>query len=1086
MVGVPWIWSLLAICLLVQSALGRPFWNAADYPAAGARPGLYKPPKAGEVADAALAETRGTGGGFVYLAHTTSPHKPAWVDELFMTLGRPCIFVNGQAPYVRHDLYVTLTQLLKRKDTQEALFGLEYIVFIDVDLVQPGHAEINGFEAFLMEWKPAVGLPFLEPIYGHAQWYSGRPAWPWAQWDDAMVAYHVLAAPKLFNIAASPGWAALGWAARWRHRVWALLLFPERVLLTPDVHLYRQPGGSYELPDAEILHKTYLELVTVAKESLERYFVDRGDTWKVTMLAIPHPLQPYSPVITNGLRGGMPIGCHKCICPSASRGVPELYATAKPTWSEVVTGDIIRLHGLAQKRLHYAFMESPYTGGGFADVAEQLASRAVLPIEASRRHHQADVEKARADFKTCMLPGKESRLEADDIPEAAMALRELPVRRRTHLYVVLMPGPSLRGTCWLELLRRTDCWLLVLTWKEPLRDPPEALRHERVTPAYFPRSNIQEAKLSQHWIALEIMLAQGWRFSYVVRVDADACLTWNSEMGADERAALEARHGSPFGAFHDFLERDRPPVAVVHNVVDASAFSGPFNRSTGPWDLGRPCVLAWDHRFHAVSAEALPFYAFDLALQPLNWNTADVSVFYRLNAAFAGRTLSYTEVEMDIRTLKSSSESYLKVLGDDPVLPTVVNSWERTWLPLAHRTALGLPRYLRHRALYGFWMEWEASDGASDCLPPLQPEGEEEGASHESLWTAVDGSSSKEVCHSQRHPHLRWHLRSGALVMVMMLEQLITSFLGRLRRVHHNDHEKIWHIAGWDYSGAELVAAMLRETALQLRVYELVCEDAFDDSAKAANHSQPLSLEVHAQLHRIADERRFHMDWFSYLRDLVDAARAFRMDGGRRADGLPPGGREPLLMHLQLRATLEALPAARIAHHDPRAKLPKPQRPQVFFAPPRLARNTASGSAGTAPGDEVEEVAGAGPCLRAKALPVENLAHSGTLCVGHAAPPDLLLPLLPPRPAASSQNGTQSLEAAPVEGTAATDGGGGGGSARRCSDFLVLPPDIPASASSPAAQAAGCFREMVQGFRYTAVLYADDDPDLATAEGFWF
>lgn len=1051
--------ALLRACMLAPAALVEAeglladAWRPSSYPEPGRAGSLWPADQHLEAGGAGTWSVGGTSqkqpeGAFAYLVHTVAHPKPSWVEELFVAMARPCIFVVGEAPHVRHDLYHMFAKLQKRDDPQQILSGVQYAVFIDADLVQPEQSDIVRFEEFLLEWLPAVGLPFLRPIYGHADWYAARPAWPWAQWDDAMVAYHCLAAPRLFTMATTPGWASLGWAARWRHRVWALLLFPERVLLTPNVQLYRKRGGIIELPDAETLFKTYLEVVAAAKASLEQRFVDRGDTWKVTMLAIPHPMQPYSPIITNGLQGGMPIGCHKCICPMPRRGVPELFASATPTWAEAVTGDVIRLHGLVQKRLHYVFMESELTGG-FADVAEDLAARALLPIEAARRHSEADVERARVYFELCMAPSHSSMLMAGDIPDVAMRVRELPVRSRTHLYVLLIPGPSLRGTCWLELLRRDDCWLLIVTWKEPLTEPLEALQNERVTTAYLPRSNIQEAKLSQHWVALEIIVAQGWRFSYVVRGDADACLTWSTALGAEELAALQLAHDSSVGAFHDFLERDLPPVAVVHNVVDASAFSGPFNRSTGPWDLSRPCVLAWDHRFHAVSAEALPFYAFDLALQPLNWNTADVSVLYRLGAAFAGRTVSYTEVELDVRTLKSSSDSYLKVLGDDSVLPTVANSWERTWLPLAHRSALGLPRHLRHRAIYSFWMEWEAGDGASDCLPPLPRH-----SSHEHLWVGAPTSSTEEVCHAQREPHLRWPWRPGALVLVMMLEQLLTSFLGRLRRLHHHTRDKRFSIAGWDYPGEEVEAAFLREAALHLRVYELVCDDAFDDGAKALNHSRPFSLEARAQLQQISGDQR--LPWFSHLRTLEDAAQAFRMEGGKRIDGLPPGGKEPLLMHLQLRATLAALPAHRIAHHDPRSTLPRPTKPQVFFAHPWLI----------ASGQEAADAL----CRRAEALPSAGAGDERrSLCVVPALPKEWLEADARSR-AAAMFNGTEAeAEASRRPGSVATLLGlllrG-----RACSDVLVLPLGPPATLQ-PLARAAACFRQLVQGFRYTAVLH---------------
>lgn len=1064
---------ILCLALLaLPCTRGRPgVWSGAGYPAniLFRRRHFWERTGAGVATVAGTSGRRGQGlgaegdaevgqvpkdlqGRFFYLLHTAQSTKPGWVADSFTPpteeRHRPVIVVRGLAQQIRHSLYQTYLETIEHDLLASRI---EYVVFIDADLVQIDFAELDAFEAFLWKWLPAVGMPFLEPIYGHASWFDGRDAWPWAQWDDAIVAYHTSAAPRLFDDRTTPSWAHLGWAARWRHRVWAMLLFPEHVLLTPNVRLFRKPGGQVNLPHPSLLLETFRELLDVAGKGLGKQLFDTGDNWKAAMLSIVHPQQPYGPVITNGLNAGMPIGCYKCICPLAARGSASEYAQAKPTWIEATTADAMKMHALLQSRIQFAFMERNQEGG-LAGVSFELSSRAVLPIEAARRHDGAAVVQARVDFERCMAPGLEDTLAEHDLPLTAQQLRKLPVRDRTHLYVLLIRGPSLAGTCWLEILERSDCSLLVITWKEPLSDPPEVLASDRVTPAYLPKSNIQEAKLSQHWISMEIMLAQGWRFGYVVRADEDACLTWSSELDNAERQELQALHGSAVGAFHDFLDRDRPPVAVVHNVVDASSyFSGPFNRSTGPWDLARPCVLAWDHRFHAVSAEALPFYAFDLALQPLNWNTADASVFYRLNAAFAGRTVSYTEVEMDIRRLKSTSEQYLKVLGDDSILPTVATSWERTWLPLAHRTAVGLPRHLKHRALYSFWLEWETSDGASDCLPTIPP-----GRSHESLWTAVGKQSSKDVCYSQQQPHLRWHHRYGGLGVVLMMERLITDYLNRLLRAHKVSRSHVFQIAGHSYAAAEVEAAFVRELALHLRVYELVCEEAFDEAWKASNYSKPLSLEVHAQVRELTGGR--FSQWFSDIGSLKDAARAFRMDGGRRTDGLPPVGRRPLLMHLQLRAALEAFPAARIAHHDPRFSLPKPQRGQAFFAPLWLIPPYSSRDQ-----DEVADTI----CHRASVLPVgvndiEESILAAALCVGGGMPVELR-EHMNKTAAAALAAAVPSLQSLGMEQATPRS--------TRCLNWLGLPLGIAASASSPLARAAVCFRELVQGFRFASVVY---------------
>eukprot|EP00929_Paragymnodinium_shiwhaense_P046716 TRINITY_DN23773_c0_g2_i4.p1 TRINITY_DN23773_c0_g2~~TRINITY_DN23773_c0_g2_i4.p1 ORF type:complete len:743 (-),score=67.54 TRINITY_DN23773_c0_g2_i4:57-2285(-) len=700
-------------------------------------------------------------GPVIYLLHTASRSTPEWINVTLAPLKRPWALRFGSAPYVREHL--RLSSLVSRFEKRaDRLRTTSYFVFVDVDLVQPEVADLASFEKFLCDWKPAVGLPFLQPLYGHLEWFKRRQeVWVWAQWDDAVVAYSRHALQRLYSAKLQPATKDGGWVGRWWHRSWAGLLYPRQVLLTTTVHFNRRPSGPAKLPKASAL-QSYAQLLLSATSD-----ACGGD--RMHPLCVPHPSQAYSPAICDGGPGcEASEGCSQCGVPQPIRGSVSDSALAKPGCTVVAPQGVMSLWILVQLREHYSRLMLEGYVGSFSKANRSLAAFGLLPVEEGIQRTDQEVDEARSNFSACMSPGREEAT-MDELPPITKQVRGLPIRKNTFAYMLLAAGPDLKEACWRQLLKTDNVHILVVTWRQPL-NATDLLRNPRVTTAFLPNSTMNEAKQAKHWIILEVQAAFGWRFDYVIRADSDACLAWDSRMSPPAREELLRKNSSAFDAFHAFLVRDRPAVGLPRGH-ETSYFSTPFNRSSGPWHLDKPSLLAYDHQFHAVSADALLFYTLDLAFEGVRWHIADVSCLYRLSALFAGRTLSFNAVEMDSETAVSTSASYMHKVGGDEIIPHVAFGFERTWLPLAHRIRKSLPAHLQSRALYSYWMEWESGDGVADVLPDQQ--------AHANLsWRPPKDPSACEV---QRLPHKRWHMRHNGVNLVMLLEGMLNNFAGRIR-----------------------------------------------------------------------------------------------------------------------------------------------------------------------------------------------------------------------------------------------------------------------------------------------------------------
>eukprot|EP00929_Paragymnodinium_shiwhaense_P046722 TRINITY_DN23773_c0_g3_i2.p1 TRINITY_DN23773_c0_g3~~TRINITY_DN23773_c0_g3_i2.p1 ORF type:complete len:557 (-),score=67.91 TRINITY_DN23773_c0_g3_i2:918-2588(-) len=486
--------------------------------------------------------------------------------------------------------------------------------------------------------------------------------------------------------------------------------------------------------------------------------------------------------------------------------------------------------------------------------------------------------------------------------------------------------------------------MLIVSWKYPI-NATDLLRNPRVTTSFLPRSTIQQSKWAKHWIIMEVMAALGWRFDYVIRADSDACLAWGTGLTITDREELQRKHPSPFHAFHSFLTDDRPAVGLPR-TLETGTTSTPFNRSSSPWHLDKPAVLDYDHQFHAVSADAILFYAFDLAFEPVNWNIGDVSVCYRMSGLFAGRTVSFNALEIDSHTVESTADDYQTNFKGDEFLPRIAYSFERTWLPLAHRVRKSLPEHLQSRALYTYWMEWGGGGGATDVLP---------NQSHSDLCWQLPKDPA--ACEAQRLPHKRWSSAHRGLVSVLLMEGMITNFARRIDIVRGRDPDGTQTIDGVNYTNAFVEAAFVREIALHMRVYEMVAAQAI---YSAARQTKPFLKVMRQRLGAMANAA---VEEYASLSTLEEAAEAFRVDGGEGV--VEADGSKPLLLHLQIRSRLAGLPAHRSAFHDPRlSELPHPTQHQRFYAP----------------GNTMELwSASAHLCERASKLPVDREA---SVCTG--------------------------------------------------------------------------------------------------------
>eukprot|EP00931_Biecheleriopsis_adriatica_P102021 TRINITY_DN77055_c0_g1_i1.p1 TRINITY_DN77055_c0_g1~~TRINITY_DN77055_c0_g1_i1.p1 ORF type:complete len:1055 (-),score=162.38 TRINITY_DN77055_c0_g1_i1:150-3314(-) len=790
-------------------------------------------------------------------------------------------------------------------------------------------AEENArWRQWLLKWEPAVGLPWMLPHYGEWSSHLAGPsatfiaedAMTWAVWEDSLVAYHSDAVNALFPEGVEMRKQdPCSWLQRWGVMAVAGAMWPANVLVSASLRPYstaRRAPQSECAPPGMALTYGYMagvafSLMGRAKSTLH---------WDVSPVEDSYSLRLLHRCTAHWL---MAFGVRRSIWPA--RGRSEGYSASAFGCSEDVHMISSEL-GPAMAEANSRYWNEWYLSVSLVDANERKVARqpAFYPFWTTWQRSSADAQDVRQRFEQCMRPvtregtGAPHRYVGEGyLPERQLKIQTLPIKHGHFLHALVHSGPLGSKNPWLEVLKtRTNCYILLVTWKAPLDEQRhgDLLSHPRFEYLYLPNSSVEEDKYIRYIAAVEWQLALGYRFEYTIVCDGDVQLQFSTfSLTSVELSALKQEHGDALSYFHHVLSRDRPARGIVAKggTKAMHPYTYPFSRHRGPLSGHKTSVRDWDDIVGAIHATALPFIVFDVGYDSLNWHLTDLGTIAYATALFAGRVLQFNDLEPCPKA--ENTGDYLEFLDwygsplsrSDSIGGRNHDTFVRMSLVVAARVAAMLPPGLAQRVPYE---NFEVNMAAPEpWLGALED--------YASMWR----DDEQPGCPEQGWQPSRRTQRQGNELQVHLFQEFLISFVARATEfANYSITHSAVQIPGtirnapWSgpFSSTALLKAFRLEAALHFRVYELLAEDA--DRAKGfLDYMASVFAEVPEHILPLLEGH-----WRPRINTITEAAASFSMVT------LPELKDDWLLLHYDLSSRDGGfLPAQAVPFHDPRQRL---------------------------------------------------------------------------------------------------------------------------------------------------------------------